>query len=194
MTTIVGIEGDGWSVIASDSMINSGSQPFYSYGMEKVFERGDYLIGVAGDAVAIDILKCLWKPPRGSKPADLDTYLTTKVIMSLKASCGVYGYDPQKDKKDDPDAGFELLLSLKGRIYQISSDDFGWLRDYRGLYAIGSGGQIALGVLAALDTRSVTNAIKAAKKAIQIASSYDINSGGNIQLIVQRSDSGSKEI
>ena len=193
MTTIVGIEGDGWTVIASDSMINSGSQPFYSYGMEKVFERGDYLIGVAGDAVAIDILKCLWKPPRSAKPADLDYYLTTKVITSLKASCGLYGYDPQKDKKDDPDAGFELLLSLKGRIYQISSDDFGWLRDYRGLYAIGSGGQIALGVLAALDTRSVTSAIKAARKAVEIACGYDINSGGNVQLLVQKENNGSKE-
>ena len=191
MTTIVGIQGDGWSVLASDSMINSGSQPFYSAGMEKIFQRGDYLIGIAGDAVAIDILKTLWKPPRGAKTPDLDYYLTTKVIASLKASCGVYGYDPQKDKKDDPDAGFDLLVSLKSRIYQISSDDFGWLRDYRGLYAIGSGGQIALGVLAALDTRSVTSATKAAKKAIQIACSYDINSGGNVQILVQKENDAS---
>lgn len=185
MTTIVGIEGDGWSVIASDSMINSGPQPFFSKGMEKVFKRNDYTIGIAGDAVAIDILKCLWKPPRGAKSTELDYYITTKVVFSIKASCGLFGYEPQKEKKDDPDAGFELLLSLKGCIYQISSDDFGWLRDSRGLYAIGSGGQIALGVLAALDTRSITSAVRSAKKAIKIASEYDINTGGDIQLLIQ---------
>jgi ATP-dependent protease HslVU (ClpYQ) peptidase subunit len=186
VTTIVGIQGDGWSVLASDSMINSGSQPFFAKGMEKLFERSDYLLGIAGDAVAIDILKCLWKPPRSAKPTDLDYYLTTKVIPSLRASCSLNGYDLQKDKKDDPDAGFELLLSLKGRIWQISSDDFGWLRDRRGLYAIGSGGQIALGVLAALDTRSVTSALKAARKAIEVACNYDINTGGEVQVLTQK--------
>ncbi len=187
MTTIVGIQGDGWSVIASDSMINSDSQPFYSQGMEKCFTKGEYNLAIAGDAVAIDVAKYLWNPPRATKVVDLDKFLTTKVLTSLKASCALAGYDAQKEKEKDSEAGFEGLLSIRGIIYQISSEDFAWLKDSQGLYAIGSGGQIALGALAAFNPskKNIASAVSAAKAALQISIQYNLYTGGEIQTIIQ---------
>jgi hypothetical protein len=117
----------------------------------------------------------------------LDKFLTTKVLTSLKASCALAGYDAQKEKEKDSEAGFEGLLSIRGIIYQISSEDFAWLKDSQGLYAIGSGGQIALGALAAFNPskKNIASAVSAAKAALQISIQYNLYTGGEIQTIIQ---------
>ncbi len=54
------------------------------------------------------------------------------------------------------------------------------MRDDKGLYAIGSGGTLALGALAALESETKTHAKAsgAAKKAINIAIEYNVWCGG----------------
>jgi ATP-dependent protease HslVU (ClpYQ) peptidase subunit len=48
-------------------------------------------------------------------------------------------------------AGWDALICFNGKLYQVS-DDYGYMRDDRGLYGIGSGGGLALGALVALGT------------------------------------------
>ncbi len=61
------------------------------------------------------------------------------------------------------------------------------MRDDKGLYAIGSGGTLALGALAALESETKTHAKAsgAAKKAINIAIEYNIWCGGTATIKTQ---------
>jgi ATP-dependent protease HslVU (ClpYQ) peptidase subunit len=55
------------------------------------------------------------------------------------------------------------------------------------LYAIGSGGQIALGALAALNPsrKNIASAITAVKTALKISIQYNLYTGGEIQIMTQ---------
>jgi len=185
MTAIVGIQGKDWAILASDSMTSYDDRPFYAKGMDKVTQRGEYTFAVAGDALAGDIANSLWTPPRVTKTMSTDDFVMTKVLPSFKAACVAYNYNP--NNKEDKDAGFDMLLCINATIYQIDSG-FGWMRDDRGLYAIGSGGELALGALAALaaNEQSITNAQSIAERAIQISAEYNIYVGGELQLKTQK--------
>lgn len=185
MTAIVGIQGDTWAILASDSMTSYDDRPFYAKGMNKVVERGEYVFAVAGDALAGDIANQLWTPPRVSKVLSTDDFVMTKVLPSFRAACIAHGYTP--NTKEDKDTGFDMLLCLNATIYQIDTG-FGWMRDDRGLYAIGSGGAVALGAMAGLVATKQTekNAEGVARRSLEISTDYNIYVGGETQLIVQK--------
>jgi len=86
----------------------------------------------------------------------------------------------------DDDSGWDALVCFNGNIYQVS-DDYGYMRDDRGLYGIGSGGSLAMGALVALDddTKTHAKAASAAKKAINIAIQYNIWCGGTVSIKTQ---------
>ena len=94
-------------------------------------------------------------------------------------------WQPPKVKIDD-DPGWDALICFNGKIYQIS-DDYGYMRDDKGLYAIGSGGALALGALVAmgLETKTHAKASAAAKKAINIAIEYNVWCGGTANVKTQ---------
>lgn len=186
MTAIVGIQGKGWSLIAADSLTTYDDKPYYAKGQDKVHKKGDYVFAFAGDAIAGNIAYYLWNPPKYIKTVPTDIFMQTKVLPSLREVMQDNGYvvDTTKDKE----AGFDALLSLNGVIYEIDQD-YLWSRDDRGLYAVGSGGAIALGALAAagMSKNSSKSADAVARRAIKISADYNISVGGDIKVIVQRS-------
>ena len=190
MTTIVGIQGKGWGLIAADSLMVAGSQKFIATGMDKVIEKGEYVFAFAGDAIAGDIANFNWVPPKLPKVVNLDKFMMTEFMPSLRQAYTDYGYDPSPKKEDgmpNEDAGFDALICIRGKIYQIDND-FSWCRDDRGLSGVGSGGSYAVGSRARA-TLSPTNtklAVTEARKAIEISASFDINTGGKIKIITQR--------
>jgi ATP-dependent protease HslVU (ClpYQ) peptidase subunit len=190
MTTIVGIQGKGWGLIAADSLMVAGGQKFIATGMDKVIEKGEYVFAFAGDAIAGDIANFSWTPPKIPKVVNLDKFMMTDLLPSLRQAYADYGYDPSPKKEDgmpNEDAGFDALICIRGRIYQIDND-FSWCRDDRGIYAVGSGGSYAAGSLSRA-TISITNtkvAANEARKAIEISASFDINTGGKVKVITQR--------
>lgn len=179
MTAIVGIQGKGWAVIASDSMTTYTDKPYIAKGYDKIVKVNEYLIAVAGDASAGDILNNLWQPPKVIKSQDPDRFLMIRVLPSIKQALTDAGYDPTPKNKNDDDAGWDALICFNGKLYQVS-DDYGYMRDDRGLYGIGSGGGLALGALVALgnETKTHAKAASAAKKAINIAIQYNVWCGG----------------
>jgi ATP-dependent protease HslVU (ClpYQ) peptidase subunit len=183
MTAIVGIQGKDWAVLASDSMVSYDDRSFTAKGMDKVIVRGEYAWAVAGDALAGDITTHWWKPPKVSKTLSPDDFFMTKVIPSLRNCLTDNGYVPDKEDKD---AGFDALIVINGIIYQTETT-YGWMRDDRGLYAIGSGGKTALGVLAAFEANQfdARTAEAAARKAIEISTEYNIYVGGEVQITTQ---------
>lgn len=92
MTTILGIQGDGFAVIGVDSRVSEIPDEGVTTQIvtltetnSKVNSNGRYLIGAAGDVRAINILHHAFKPPecppnlRGKK---LDHFFTVKFIPS----------------------------------------------------------------------------------------------------------------
>jgi ATP-dependent protease HslVU (ClpYQ) peptidase subunit len=87
--------------------------------------------------------------------------------------------------KEDGDAAShdsQFLVSIRGTIYPIF-EDYSWDRDIRGIYYSGSGSPIALGAMAALgidDVQNATQAERLVRKAIEIATEWDIYTSGPI--------------
>lgn len=186
MTAIIGVQGKGWAVLAADSVTTYSDRPYVAKGWEKIVKVGDYLLAVAGDATAGDILNHLWQPPKPVKTADTDKFIISKLLPSIRQVLTEHGYDPNPANKKDDDAGWDALIAFNGKIYQLT-DDYGFMRDERGLYAIGSGGATALGAIAAMDAdlRTHTKAASAAKKAINIAIQYNVWCGGSANVKTQ---------
>jgi ATP-dependent protease HslVU (ClpYQ) peptidase subunit len=184
MTAIVGIQGKGWAVIAADSMTTYDDKPYYAKGVDKAIRKGDYVFAFAGDAVAGNIAEFLWTPPKLIKTMPLDAFVQVKVLPSLRDAMREHGYEPDVIK--DPNAGFDALICLNGVIYEID-EEYMWSRDDRGLYAVGSGGQLALGALATgFSKNSMKAAEFAARRAIKISADYCIGVGGDVKVITQK--------
>jgi ATP-dependent protease HslVU (ClpYQ) peptidase subunit len=190
MTAIVGIQGKNWAVIAADSMTTYDDKPYYSKSFEKVTRKGDYVFAFAGDAIAGNIANFIWTPPKVIKTVPTDVFMQTKVIPSLREAMKDNGYEP--DTAKNPDAGFDALICLNATIYEVDQD-FLWSRDDRGLYAVGSGGSIALGALATgFSKNSVRAAEFAARRAIRISADYTISVGGDVKVITQKGNEMAK--
>ena len=184
MTAIVGIQGKGWAVIAADSMTTYDDKPYYAKGMDKAVRKGDYVFAFAGDAIAGNIAEFLWTPPKFIKTMPLDAFMQVKVLPSLRDAMKEHGYEPDASK--DPNAGFDALMCLNGVIYEID-EEYMWSRDDRGLYAVGSGGSLALGALATgFSKNSMKAAEFAARRAIKISADYCIGVGGDVKVITQK--------
>jgi ATP-dependent protease HslVU (ClpYQ) peptidase subunit len=184
MTAIVGIQGKGWAVIAADSMTTYNDKPYFSKSFEKVTRKGDYVFAFAGDAIAGNIANFIWTPPKFIKTVTTDVFVQTKVLPSLRDVLKDNGYEPDINK--NPDAGFDALICINGTIYEVDQD-FLWSRDDRGLYAVGSGGPVALGALATgFSKNSMKAAEFAARRAIKISADYTISVGGDVKVITQK--------
>jgi ATP-dependent protease HslVU (ClpYQ) peptidase subunit len=92
--------------------------------------------------------------------------------------------------KEDGDAAWHdsnLLVSVRGVIYPIFND-YSWDREERKVYYAGSGGDVALGALEALDYKKckTPEAVeKLVHRAVEIACKHDIYSGGKIHTHIQ---------
>jgi len=186
MTAIVGIQGKGWAVIAADSMTTYTDRPYVAKGCDKIVKVGEYLVAVAGDAIAGDILNNLWQPPKVIKTQDPDRFMMIRVLPSIKQTLTEAGYDPTPKGKNDDDAGWDALICFNGKLYQVS-DDYGYMRDDKGFYGIGTGGGLALGALVSMESETKTHAkaTGVAKKAINIAIQYNIWCGGTASIKTQ---------
>lgn len=205
MTTLIGIQGDGFAAICSDSRIvsvaeNGAASAITHLGnnSSKVAQNGPYLLGAAGDVRAINILHHAFQPPtppnnlRGKK---LDEFITVKFIPALRETFERQGYaTPEREGTHIAEHESTVLVVIHGIIYVIDGD-YSWCADSNGYYAIGSGGDFALGALHVLMNRKKGLTLQAAKmiatKAIATAAKYDVNTGAPYHTYAQES-SGKK--
>lgn len=191
MTTIIGIQGDGFAILCADSRISSvDDDGFVSRiqtmpsGVSKISQLGNLLIGVAGDIRAINLISYAFQPPqpainlRGRK---LDEFITNKFIPSLRECFDSNGYSPPPRESSEhlAEHGSEMLVVVNKTIYQIDND-YAWCLEASGVHAIGTGAQYALGALSALmpvGQFSFTVAKKHITRAMAITSKYDPHTG-----------------
>jgi ATP-dependent protease HslVU (ClpYQ) peptidase subunit len=186
MTTLVAIQGDVWSVIGCDSRASDEDGRYMELATSKIVNNNGVLIAVSGASRGGNITQFGWKPPKPGATVDLDTFVTKKFIPSMRKAFQDAGFEG----KEDGDAAWQdsnLLVSIRGTIYPIFND-YSWDREARNVYYAGSGGDVALGALEALNYSKISTpeaAEKAVRRAIEIACKHDIYSGGEIHTYIQ---------
>lgn len=184
MTTIAAVQGPTWVVIGADSQVSEENRKYrLPERFSKLVEKGPYLIGVAGDLRAVNILKHNFTPPAPKKMdiEHLDKFMVSRFIPKLKLCFenNFYGKDGEH--------GSLLIVAIRGVVYEIGSD-YDCIRDERGLYSIGSGSDFAIGALAALDSqknRTLGIAREMVSDALDVASLYDSGTSAPVTIVVQ---------
>lgn len=192
MTTIVGIQGDKYALLASDSRITSFDEKGNAYQVttlggssSKITPQGKYIMGAAGDMRAINLLHHAFHPPTPApslKGKKLDQFITTKFIPSLRACFDEHGYSSpeNRDSTHTAEQDSTIIIAINQTIYVVESD-YSWTPDTNGFYAIGTGSSYALGALTALIPKTRPQTIQQAKaialKALNIACKYDPHTG-----------------
>jgi ATP-dependent protease HslVU (ClpYQ) peptidase subunit len=180
MTTLVGIQGPDFVVMAADSQITDNEQRIISTQTPKIVSVGDYLIGITGDSRPGDILAFNWKPPT-YKNYDPVEWMGKRILPSIQLAFKENGYEMDKE------ANFAYLIAFDGILFSIGSD-LSFNASERGLFAAGSGGAFALGYLYSLKPNSYNSMLMSkvvAEKAVKIASVLDVNTCPPIQLVTQ---------
>jgi len=196
MTTIVGMQGDGFAVICTDSRVSDdtgGTLSTLGQGMSKVAQNGSYLIGAAGDVRAINILHHAFAPPTppsNLKGKKLDAFMTVKFIPALRECLEKQGYS-YFDKESNSAATFEsiIITVIHSTIYIIDGD-YSWASDSNGLYAIGSGSDYAIGAMNVLMPKNkltINTAKTICVRALTTASKYDGGTGAPYHTFLQES-------
>ena len=196
MTTIVGMQGDGFAVICTDSRVSDdtgGTLSTLGQGMSKVAQNGSYLIGAAGDVRAINILHHAFAPPTppsNLKGKKLDAFMTVKFIPALRECLEKQGYS-YFDKDSNFTATFEstIITVIHSTIYVIDGD-YSWASDSNGLYAIGSGSDYAIGAMNVLMPKNkltINTAKTICTRALTTASKYDGGTGAPYHTFLQES-------
>ena len=203
MTTIIGIQGDGFAVIGVDSRIASvednetvTTQIFtLAETNSKIASNGRYLIGAAGDVRAINILHHAFKPPEcpaNLKGKKLDHFFTVKFIPALMECFDAQRYSqPQNENSlHMAEQGSAIVVSINGMLYVVDGD-YSWASDMSGVYAIGTGAQYALGAAFSLigKTRSsIGTARTIVIKSLAAAARFDPNTGAPFHIHVQSNE------
>jgi ATP-dependent protease HslVU (ClpYQ) peptidase subunit len=200
MTTIIGIQGDGYAILGTDTRINSiddggfaSQSSTLGSGMSKISANGKYLIGAAGDVRAINILHHAFTPPPapvGVRGKKLDQFITVKFIPALRACFDQHGYSPPegKDNKEHiAEQNSTIVLMVNATIYVIDND-YSWMSDSTGIYAAGSGSSYALGAANALSAGksiSQTQAKTIVLKSLAVSAKLDPYTGAPYHTYMQ---------
>jgi ATP-dependent protease HslVU (ClpYQ) peptidase subunit len=199
MTTILGIQGEGFAVLCTDSRISLFEEggtvsrvTTLGTNSSKVCQNGKYLIGAAGDVRAINILQHVFNPPAPpttTKGKRLDGFITKTFIPALRQCFEEQGFFIAEGNSQNHPAQHSatIIVAVHGVIYVIEGD-YSWTVDASGVYAIGTGSGYALGALSALvNTKKVTpqQAKTFGLKALQIASRFDPYTGTPFQTYIQ---------
>jgi ATP-dependent protease HslVU (ClpYQ) peptidase subunit len=200
MTTIVGIQGDGFAVVGCDARISSFGDSGNAYQIStlgnsssKLTNNGKYILGAAGEMRAINILHHVFQPPAvtpGLRGKKLDSFITAKFIPSLRSCFDSQGYSPpdsDNSKEHKAEQGSTVVVVVNGSIYIIESD-YSWTTEASYLYSIGTGSSYALGAMQALTSGkrpTLTQARAICSKALAITARFDPYTGPPFQTITQ---------
>jgi len=210
MTTIIAVQGDGFCVVGVDSRISTFEDSGYAAqimtlreGTTKVASNGKYLLGVAGDVRAINILHHVFQPPPppiNTVGKKLDEFMTAKFIPALRECFEQQGYaspESNEEKRHIAEHDSTVLVAVNGCVYVIDGD-YSWASDATGIYALGSGGAYALGAMQASFGSKRKMTIPLAKalclKALNIASRFDPHTGAPFYWFVQETNKAQKRL
>lgn len=173
MTVLAAFQGNGFAVIGADSRATDSSGAHFILSNPKLTwdEENDYLFAVTGATRGGNLIQQGWFPPSPPEWYDinrLDKFMTQEFIPSLREHFVESGYEGVAFDGQSVTHDSQFLVAVQGIIYPIF-EDYSWDRDARKIYYGGSGGDIALGVMVALEIEKCADDPKAAKAIIKKA-------------------------
>ena len=196
MTTIVGIQGEGFAVIGVDSQVSAIDENGYSSqtsimrtGTGKIAQVNKYLLGAAGDVRAINLLHHAFHPPAPpmATGVTLDKFMTTKFIAALRLCFDENGYTAtETPTKQHAEQNSTIVVVVNAVIY-VFENDYSWTAEDSGLYSIGSGATYALGAMSVLQKKNptMTDCKKLALRGLATASKWDAYTGSPFKIHIQ---------
>lgn len=172
MTCIVAISDSG-HVYMGGERGNSDSMCVVSSTRPKIFDMGQYLIGYAGNS-GIGQAICYNFIPPVLKSSKIDEHMIKLFIPALRS----FFKDNEIDLPDKEDEHADILVGIKGRVYEISTQDFQCI-EYNEV-ATGSGMLYALG---SLHTSKSLPAKERVHIAIESAITYSPTCQGPIDIL-----------
>ena len=180
MTTIIGVQYDGFCELVADSLVSDDSGRTWIHpDMTKINRRGNFLIAGSGEVAPCDIAQHIWDPPTPDAKDRRDVYhfMITKAMPSLRECLKANGYDFDAGDDKDTSSRFQFLIAVNGELFDVG-EDLSVMRSVDGYYGVGSGAQIALGAL---------HAGAGAEEAVEIACKVSAFSSLPLQVEVQHS-------
>ena len=159
MTCVAGVARGGHVCIGGDSSIAWDEESLDSCVEPKVFRRGEWLIGLAGDANADRAFHFELRPPQVTKP--IRRLVAVDFADEVKRALETTGAG---------EADFSALIGVSGQLYVMGST-YEVARHRWGYAAVGSGAAWATGALAILTDggsltlqQTITEALDAAHR------------------------------
>jgi len=142
MTCIAAISHNGKVYMGGDSAaVDENFNVISSRKESKVFIKSNFIIGFAGSFRFGKVVQYSFTPPKPDNYDELDRFLNTSFIDSLRDACDIAKVDPSSE-----DDSSEMLVGVGGRLFEFCNDwHFG--EDINNFNAIGSGSSFALGSL-----------------------------------------------
>lgn len=178
MTTIIGVQYDGYTELVADSLVSDDSGRTWIHpDMTKINRRGSFLIAGSGEVGPCDIAQHIWTPPKPTEQDKKDVYhfMITKAMPSLRECLKANGYNFDEADDKNTSSRFQFIMSVNGELFDIG-DDLSVMRSADGFYGVGSGADFALGAL---------HAGAEPTEAVEIACKVSAFSGGPIQQVFQ---------
>lgn len=141
MTCIVGLETENGVIIGGDSAATDGGWDISITRLNKVFRRGEFLIGYTTSFRMGQLLqyKLSVEQQKGER-SDLE-YLATTFIDSVRKCLKEGGFSKIENKQEE---GGQFLVGYRKKLYLVDSD-FQVNTHVDGYAAVGCGARFALG-------------------------------------------------
>ncbi len=147
MTCIIGLVNNGRVYIGGDSAgVDSHRLLYTTRADEKVFQRGQYLIGFTTSFRMGQVLRyggSLPVPPDDS--TELHKFMCTSFVDAIKLIFEDAGYG--KKQGEEGDEGGQFIIGVKGRLFIVHAD-YQIEETTEGFSSVGCGDMLAFGALA----------------------------------------------
>lgn len=183
MTCIAALEHEGRVHLAGDSAADYGGT-VVRLAEPKVARRGEFALGFSGSGRVAGLVRNTFDPPPPPEGADFIAYMAGEfadALYELVKARSAFEVDKETQRNC---LGGSLLVGARGQIFVVD-EHFGCSPVEGGYFAIGSGGDFALGVLYALVESRVSGhrpcePVSALLTAVRAAARFSSTCGGRI--------------
>ncbi len=183
MTCIAAVATDGRVYMGGDSAgISDDSVLSLGIGSEaKIWEREGILFGACGSFRVSQVIRWQMNIPQYNPDAEPLEYLTGSLITSMRDSLREHGSLTTWEEDSTESIDGSLFIGFCGRVFEVYSD-FGVGELIHNYGSVGCGSPIAVGSLAATESRSVKPA-KRVRMALQAAERHSAGVRGPMTVI-----------
>lgn len=146
MTCIIGFAADNSVYIGGDSAASDGHNVSI-YSTPKVFKRGELVFGFTGSYRMGQLLRYHLVPPARHEGVEDIEYLVVHLIPEIRTTFKEHGFSKTDSSEE---SGGTFLIGYRGNLYVVYTD-YQVSQTADSIAAIGSGAEVALGAMYALD-------------------------------------------